>query len=83
MADGDDVTIRLMFFLCLYWQMLLPFVFVAVGIATFDHQLYQKVYHCCYYFLMADVVVRMADGVAMFMIGRCCCHVADVFATIL
>ena len=64
--------------------MTLPFVFVAVGIAMFDHQLYQKVYHCCcYYFLMADVIARMADGIAMFMIGICCCHVADVFTAVL
>ena len=54
--------------------------FVAVGIATFDHQLYQKVYHCCcYYFLMADVLARMANGVVMLMIGKCCCRVTDVF----
>ena len=64
--------------------MLLPFVFVAGGITTFDHQLYQKVYHCCCcYFLLADVFAMMADGIAMYMIGRCCCHVADVFATIM
>ena len=57
---------------------------MAVGIATFDHQLYQKVCPCCcYYFLMADAIARMADGIAMFMIGRCCCHVADVFTTVL
>ena len=24
----------------------------------------------------------LADGVAMFIIGRCYCHVADVFATV-
>ena len=24
----------------------------------------------------------MADGIAMFIIGRCYCHVADVFATV-
>ena len=28
---------------------------------------------------MADVIARMADGIAMYMIGRCYCHVADVF----
>ena len=38
-------------------------------------------YHCCCYFL-ADVVARMADGIAMYMIGRCYCHVADVVATV-
>ena len=32
---------------------------------------------------MADVIAGMADGIAMFMIGRCCCHVADVFTTVL
>ena len=32
--------------------------------------------------LLADVMAKMADGVAMFIIGRCYCHVADVFATI-
>ena len=47
----------------------------------FDHQLYQKVYHCCC-FLMADVIARMADGIAMYMIGRCYCHVADDSTTI-
>ena len=66
--------------------MLLPQVFVAVGIATFDHELYQKVYHCYCFFvfisLLADVIAKMADGVAMLVFGRCYCHVADVFATI-
>ena len=63
--------------------MLLPLVFVAVGIATFDHELYQKVYHCYSFFvfisLLADVIAKMADGVDMFVFGRCYCHVADVF----
>ena len=62
--------------------MLLPFVFVAVVYYHFDYQLYQKVYHCCCYFLVADAIARMADGTAMCMIGRCNCHVADVVATI-
>ena len=30
---------------------------------------------------MADVIARMADGIAMYMIGRCYCHMADVFTT--
>ena len=32
---------------------------------------------------MADVIAMMADGIAMYMIGRCCCHVADLFATVI
>ena len=32
--------------------------------------------------LLADVIAKMADGVAMFIIGRCYCHVAYVFATV-
>ena len=31
---------------------------------------------------MADVIARMADGIAMYMIGRSYCHVADVIATV-
>ena len=61
--------------------MLLPFVFVAVGITTLI-SVVPKVYHCCCYFLLADVIARMADGIAMYMIGRCYCHVADVVATV-
>ena len=57
--------------ICFLWLLVLPLY----------HQLYQKVYHCCCYFL-ADVVARMADGIAMYMIGRCYCHVADVVATV-
>ena len=30
---------------------------------------------------MADVIAKMADVVAMFLIGRCYSHVADVIAT--
>ena len=30
---------------------------------------------------MADVIANMADVVAMFLIGRCYCLVADVVAT--
>ena len=31
---------------------------------------------------MTDVIARMADGITMYMIGRCYCHVADVFTTV-
>ena len=30
---------------------------------------------------MEDVIAKMADVVAMFLIARCYCHVADVIAT--
>ena len=77
MADGDvvpsgDVCIGRCYyhFFCGCWYY------------HFDHKLYQKVYHCCC-FLMADVIARMADGIALYMIGRCYCRVADVFTTIL
>ena len=66
----------------MYWQMLLPFVFVAVSIATFDKSCTKRCTTVIVFVsLLADVMAKMADGVAMFIIGRCYCHVADVFAT--
>ena len=82
MADGDVVAIWLMFVLA----DVIAICFCGCWYYHFDHQLYQKVCHCCCcccYFLMADVIARMADGIAMYMIGRCYCHVADVFTTVL
>ena len=32
---------------------------------------------------MAEVIASMADGIAMYMINRRYCHVADVFTTVL
>ena len=32
--------------------------------------------------LLADVIAKITVGVAMFIIVRCYCHVADVFATV-
>ena len=75
-ADGDAVSICLMFVLA----EVIAFCFCGCWYCHFDHQLYQKVYHSCY-FLMADVIARMADGIAMYMIGSCYCHMAGVFTT--
>ena len=36
-------------------------------------------YHC---FFFADVIARMANGIAMYMMGRCYCQVSDVIATV-
>ena len=77
MADGDVVAICLMFVLA----DVIAICFCGCWYYHFDHQLYQKVYHCGCYFLMADVIARMADGITMYMIDRCYCHVADVFTT--
>ena len=68
--------------------------YVAVGIATFDHKLYQKVYHCYYFFVgrcychVADVittvfVVRLADVIAWWLM-ECLpwVWVADVIAKV-
>ena len=63
--------------------MLLPFVFVTVGIATFDISGTKRCTTVIVFISLADVMAKMADGIAMFIIGRCYCHVADVFATIL
>ena len=76
MADGDVVVIWLMFVLA----DVIAICFCGCWYYHFDHQLYQKVCHC--YFLLADVIARMADGIAMYMIGRCYCYVADVVATV-
>ena len=32
---------------------------------------------------MADVIAMVTDGITMYMIGGCCCHVADVFTTVI
>ena len=58
MADGDVVAICLMFVLA----DVIAICFCGCWYYHFDHQLYQKVYHCGCYFLMADVIARMADG---------------------
>ena len=75
-ADGDVVSICLMF----AFADEIDICFCGCWYYHFDHHLYQKLYHCCY-FLMADVIARMADGIAMYMIGSCYYHVADVFTT--
>ena len=63
--------------LCLYWQMLLPFVFVTVCIATFDISCTKRCTTVIVFISLADVMAKMADGIAMSIIGRCYCHVAD------
>ena len=71
------------FSLCLYWQILLPLLYVAVGNATFDISCTKR--HATVFvliYLLSDVIAKMADGVVMFIIGRCYCHVANVFATV-
>ena len=77
MADGDVVAIWLMFVLA----DVIAICFCGCWYYHIDYQLYQKVYHCCY-FLLAAVIGRMANGIAMYMTGRCYCHVADVVATV-
>ena len=51
------------FSLCLYWQILLPLLYVAVGNATFDISCTKR--HATVFVLislLADVIAKMADG---------------------
>ena len=50
--------------------MLLPFVFVTVGIATFDISCTKRCTTVIVLISLADVMAKMADGFAMFIIGR-------------
>ena len=53
--------------------------FVDGSIATFDISCTKRCTTIIVFVsLLADVMAKMADGVAMFIIGRCYCHVADV-----
>ena len=55
-------------------------VYVAVGNATLDISCTKRcVTVIVLISLLEDVIAMMADGIAMFIIGRCYCHVADVF----
>ena len=60
MADGDVMAIWLMFLLA----DAIAICFCGCWYYHFDHQLYKKVYHCCCFF-MADVIAKMADGIAL------------------
>ena len=75
MADGNVVAMWLMFVLA----DVSAICFCGCWYYHFDHQLCQKVNHCFYY--LADVIARMADGYAIYMIGRCYCLVADGMPT--
>ena len=76
MADGNTVAIWLMVLLadviaicfcgCWYYHLI---IVVSKGEPLF-------------LLFLADVIARMAGGIAMYMIGRCYCHVADVIATV-
>ena len=56
---------------CLYWQMLLPFIFVAVGVTALIISCTKRCTTVVVIFLLANVIARMADCIAMCMIGRC------------
>ena len=76
--DGDVLTIRPMF-LALLADVIA--MLVVVGVTTMINSCTRKCAISVLLFL-ADVIAKMADVVAMFLIGRCYCHVTDVIATV-